>query len=147
MSSDRIFCLWQKESSDLLISQHECYCSRHTSSSVWIAKKDYVFFKLRWKLLDRLSHSFFSSCPVWFFGKQWIFASASSVVEGRFLKGSFLFYKKLLHSCGGCVRINSKIMNLWWLRPLLYWVTWKQGRKSFSSMASVLPQESIVRYR
>lgn len=106
MSSDRIFCLWQKESSDLLISQHECYCSRHTSSSVWVAKKDYVFFKLRWKLLDRLSHSFFSSCPVWFFGKQWIFASASSVVEGRFLKGSFLFYKKLLHSCGECVRIK-----------------------------------------
>ena len=42
------------------------------------------------------------------------------IVEGRFLKGSFLFYKKLLHSCGECVRINSKIMNLWWLRPLLY---------------------------
>ena len=74
------------------------------------------------------------------------FASASLAVEGHFLEKR---EKELLHSCGECTRINSKMTDLRrWLspRPRLYWVTRKQWRNSISSMASVLRLESIVRY-
>ena len=47
---------------------------------------------------------------------QWKSASASLAIEGHFIDCS-VFKKKLLHSCGECAQIHSKMMDPRWLSP------------------------------
>ena len=57
--------LWQKSSSDLLISQPFCLSPHKLHSTFFPSinrSHGYVFFQLGWKFLERWSHSLFSSC-------------------------------------------------------------------------------------
>ena len=111
---------WQKESSDLLISQRSVgyHAGKPIDSVV------YCCYKITWRFLW-----------VYWHNKPSVFNQSERAYYHIFILERYINRWQTL---GGSHPPSP--------RPLFYSVTWKQGRKFISNMASVLRLESTVRY-